>query len=103
MGKNVTRIAFDTNIIISALLFNNGSLAFLRGQWASQQLTPLVSKQAAQELLRVLEYPKFKLFKSSQNELLADYLPYAEIINVNYDVSDLEVCRDTHDQKFLEL
>lgn len=103
MGKNVARIVFDTNIIISALLFNNGSLSFLREQWASQQLIPLVSKQTAQELLRVLEYPKFKLSKLSQNELLAEYLPYAEIVDVNCDVSDLEICRDVHDQKFLEL
>ena len=103
MGKNVARIVFDTNIIISALLFKNGSLSFLREQWASQQLIPLVSKQTAQELLRVLEYPKFKLSKSSQNELLAEYLPYAEIVNVNCDVTGLEICRDVHDQKFLEL
>ncbi len=103
MGKNVTRIVFDTNIIISALLFKKGSLSFLREQWASQQLIPLVSKQTAQELLRVLEYPKFKLSKSAQNELLAEYLPYAKIVDVNCDVSDLEICRDIHDQKFLEL
>ncbi len=103
MGKKVTRIVFDTNIIISALLFKSGSLSFLREQWSSQAVIPLVSKETAKELLRVLEYPKFKLSTLEQEELLADYLPYAEIVSVDCDIEDLEICRDVHDQKFLAL
>lgn len=104
MVKNVSRIVFDTNIIISALLFKNGRLSVLREHWASSSIIPIVSTDTAKELVRVFQYPKFKLSKEDQQELLADYLPFTEIIDMNdCKMLDLPICRDLHDQKFLEL
>ncbi len=104
MVKNVSRVVFDTNIIISALLFKNGSLSVLRERWTSSNIIPIVSTDTAKELVRVLQYPKFKLSKPEQQELLADYLPYTEIIDMSEcKTLDLPICRDLHDQKFLEL
>jgi len=104
MVKNVSRIVFDTNIIISALLFKNGSLSVLREKWASSSIIPIVSTDTAKELVRVLQYPKFKLSKTDQQELLADYLPFTEIIDMSKcKTFDLPICRNLHDQKFLEL
>lgn len=37
------RVVFDTNVVLSALLFRSGTLAWLRGQWAAGQVTPLAS------------------------------------------------------------
>lgn len=36
----------------------------------------------ARELLRVLEYPKFGLSPADRDEILAEYLPYAELVSL---------------------
>jgi len=98
------RAVFDTNIVLSALLFTNGQLTWLRSAWEKQLLTPIVSKEITEELLRVLAYPKFKLSKEQRNNLLAEYLPFAEtfVVNTKQD-DDIPLCRDKDDQVFLSL
>jgi len=51
--------------------------------------------------MRVLAYPKFKLSAEDRHELIAAYLPCCEIVEA-VNASPL-VCRDTNDQKFLDL
>ncbi|MFV1985176.1 MAG: putative toxin-antitoxin system toxin component, PIN family [Thiohalomonadales bacterium] len=98
------RAIFDTNIVLSALLFPNGRLAWLRSAWENGLLVPVVSKEIIEELLRVLEYPKFKLSKEDRRELLADYLPYTEVIVIDKNQRGVTpVCRDKKDQMFLVL
>lgn len=97
------RIVLDTNIVLSALLFNAGRLAWIRQAWQRQQLQPLVCKETASELLRVLAYPKFKLSASEQEELLADFLPYADVVELPTPWPALPACRDEKDQVFLVL
>ena len=48
------RVVFDTNCIISALVFSKKKMAWLRYRWQSGEIVPLVSKDTANELLRVL-------------------------------------------------
>lgn len=104
MGKEINRVVFDTNIIISALVFRSNSLNFLHDYWLQKRIIPLVSKATAEELIRVLSYPKFKLNQTEQNELLSDYLPSTEIITITPEqIKNLPQCRDIHDQKFIEL
>ena len=74
------RIVLDTNCLVSALVFSGNKLAWLRYAWQSGEIVPLVSKVTANELLRVLMYPKFKLTHEEQALLLADFLPYAETV-----------------------
>jgi len=95
------QVVFDTNSVISALVFGRGRLAWLRQAWASGALVPLVCTQAAQELLRVLAYPKFGLTKDEMDELLGDFLPFAEIVEVVKE--DYPACRDPDDRVFLAL
>ncbi|MCC5867805.1 MAG: putative toxin-antitoxin system toxin component, PIN family [Gammaproteobacteria bacterium] len=97
------RVVLDTNIILSALLFDAGRLAWVRHAWQRQQLQPLVCKATANELLRVFAYPKFKLTEAEQQDLLADFLPYAEVVELPDPWPELPVCRDKHDQVFLVL
>ncbi len=66
------RVVIDTNLVLSALVFAQGRLIPLRRAWQNQQVEPLVSKVTAAELIRVLNYPKFKLSALDQQELLAD-------------------------------
>jgi len=99
----IHRVVLDTNIVVSALLFATGRLAWIRQAWQGRQLQPLVCKASTNELLRVLAYPKFKLSAAEQRELLADFLPYAEVVELPDTRPDLPACRDEKDQVFLVL
>jgi putative PIN family toxin of toxin-antitoxin system len=62
---------------------------------------PLLSRETAAELVRVLAYPKFRLSLADRHELLAEFLPYCEVIDVTKRCEAL--CRDKKDQPFLDL
>ena len=51
----------------------------------------------------MLAYPKFKLTLEEQHDLLADYLPWAEIFRVPDPPPRTPACRDPHDVPFLQL
>jgi putative PIN family toxin of toxin-antitoxin system len=95
------RVVFDTTTVVSALLFPGGRLAWLRQHWREGGCVSLISRPTAAELIRVLRYPKFRLSPEDAQELLADYLPYCEVIERTERCSC--VCRDANDQPFLDL
>ncbi len=97
------RVVFDTNTVVSALLFPTGSLAWLRQSWHGRTVIPLANKATMQELYRVLSYPKFILAAADREELLSDYLPFAELVTTPARPPALPQCRDPDDQKFIEL
>ena len=105
MGSPIVtlRVVFDTNTVISALLFSEGRLAWLRTAWRQCTIVPLISKATTEEIIRVLGYPKFHLDAADQEELLGDFLPFAEIIDAVLPTGEAPICRDKHDQIFLEL
>ncbi len=94
-------MVFDTTTVVSALLFANGRLAWLRQHWRECACVPLVSRATAAELTRVLRYAKFRLRSEDARELLADYLPHCEVIDRVERCTT--VCRDANDQPFLDL
>lgn len=96
------RTVLDTNVLVSALLFPEGSTNWLRRMWRSKTILPLVSRETASELVRVLGYPKFSLARHEREDLLADYLPYCEPVMVEEPLS-LPDCRDPFDRPFLAL
>jgi uncharacterized protein len=95
------RIVFDTTTVVSALLFANGRLTWLRQHWRDAACIPLVSRPTVAELTRVLSYPKFHLSADDRTELLAEYLPYCEIVDPLQRCP--AICRDPKDQPFLDL
>ena len=97
------RVVFDTNTVVSALLFTKGRLAWLRPVWRQGSVVPLVTKATTEELLRVLAYPKFQFAQDEREELLGEFLPFVEIVDVPSLTDDLPRCRDPQDQKFLQL
>ena len=105
MGSPIVtlRVVFDTNTVISALLFSKGRLAWLRAVWQQGTIVPLISKATTEEIVRVLTYPKFHLDAAEQEELLGDFLPFAEIIDAVLPTGEVPICRDKYDQIFLEL
>lgn len=95
------RVVFDTTTVISALLFEYGKLAWLRAHWQEKDCLPLVCRETIAELTRVLAYPKFRLSLVDRHELLAEYLPYCETVEL-MNVCPV-ICRDPKDQPFLHL
>lgn len=97
------RVVLDTNVVLSALVFAGHGPALLRRAWQAGHILPLASTATARELVRVLAYPKFKLDAAEQEELLADYLPWAEVVEIPEPPPRVPDCRDVHDLPFLHL
>jgi putative PIN family toxin of toxin-antitoxin system len=95
------RVVFDTNVVLSALLFRAGRLDWLRAHWQESCVVPLISPATARELTRVLGHSKFRLSEQYRLEALALYLPYCESLDP-VDKCPVE-CRDSKDQLFLDL
>ena len=97
------RLVLDTNVVLSALVFGGGTAGRLRRLWQQGAFVPLASTATAQELVRVLAYPKFGLSAADQEELLADYLPYATTVRIPEPAPRVPLCRDPLDVPFLHL
>ena len=95
------RVVFDTNAVLSALLFNHGRLNWLVGHWRAGECVPLLSRATAAELARIFAYPKFRLTAIEQLEALSEYIPYCEEVEVGQ--SCPVICRDAKDQPLLDL
>jgi putative PIN family toxin of toxin-antitoxin system len=95
------RVVFDTNVVLSALLFTHGRLSWLVGHWQAGNCVPLVSRATAAELTRILAYPKFQLSVDEQFEALASYIPFCEAVDIAKSCPVL--CRDPEDQSLLDL
>ncbi len=101
--KAPPRVVLDTNVVLSALLFGGGPPAPVRAAWLAGRIVPLASAATAQELVRVLAYPKFKLTAAEQQDLLADYLPWVRVVRVPEPPPVAPPCRDPFDLPFLHL
>jgi uncharacterized protein len=101
--RSAPRAVLDTNVVLSALLFSRGRLARLPLEWRQASFHPLVSRATAEELMRTLAYPKFKLTVEEQRELLADYLPYCTTVDMPGKPPRTPPCRDAFDVPFLQL
>lgn len=98
------KVVLDTNVAVSALVFPFGTLNWLRDAWKAGTLVPVLDAACADELIRVLTYPRFQLTERDIAELLGDYLPWTEVVeSVSSVESGIPTCRDPADQKFLTL
>ena len=97
------RAVLDTNIVLSALVFRQGRLVPIRRVWQQRSFHPLVSTATVAELIRALNYPKFKLTAEERDELLADYLPFCTTIRMPSKPPRTPPCRDPFDVPFLQL
>jgi putative PIN family toxin of toxin-antitoxin system len=89
--------------VLSALLFGSGPAARVRAGWQGGQFVPLASTATAHELVRVLAYSKFRLSAVEQHELLADVMPWVQVVRVPDPPPTVPACRDPHDLPFLHL
>ncbi len=96
------RVVLDTNVLLSALLFAQGRLSWLRNSWQVGVIVPVLSAATTRELIRVLAYPKFKLQPLERDQLLGDLLPWCETWRAPL-TSSSHTVRNGHDQLFLDL
>lgn len=104
--SGLRKVVLDTNVVVSALLFRQGETHQIRRLWQEQVVQPLVSAQTVMELVRVLAYPKFRLSAQDREDLLAEYLPYAQVVKPEdhrNPIQRVPSCRDPFDDMFLEL
>lgn len=92
---------FDTNIIVSALLFEDSKPA-LALQEALHQGNLLLSMEVAEELAEVLRRSKFDrhLKRKTREEFLRAFILDAVFVEI---IKTIQVCRNPKDNKFLEL
>lgn len=96
-----SRYVFDTNVLISALLFTDsvpGRAVFA----AIERGTLLVSEETVGEVAEVLGRSKFDRYVTAEERgrFLAALLRQAELVEVE---GEVRVCRDPKDDKFLSL
>ena len=95
-------VVADTNVLLSAYLFRNSTLAWLRAEADAGRLTFAFDPPTAAELKRVLAYPKFNLHEREQTSVLLRVLVNALVFeNAAPADANLPTCRDAADQKFL--
>lgn len=99
--KNEVRYVFDTNVLISALLFENSKPAqALRYALANGEL--LLSLDLLEELNEVLGRERFNRYLTTEEreEFLEALIEQAVLVEINENVQE---CRDPKDNKVLEL
>jgi putative PIN family toxin of toxin-antitoxin system len=94
------RIVFDTNVLISALIFR-GRLGVMVELWREGRILPLLSRETFEEFRDVLDYPKFCLNEEEKEVLVGEVMRFFEVIEIRHAVSG--VCADPDDDKFLAL
>ncbi|MGH8648337.1 MAG: putative toxin-antitoxin system toxin component, PIN family, partial [Burkholderiales bacterium] len=88
---------------VSALVFREGRLGWLREALEAGRIVPLVSAETVAELVRVLAYPKLKLSDEETKNVLAHYMEHAEAVREVSASVRIPECRDPDDRIFLRL
>lgn len=90
----------DTNILISAVLFENGNEARILEEAIETRVTLLAGVETLEEFLEVLSRPKFRFASSDVLNVFQGIVGLSEVV-LGSSKADVE-CRDPDDQKFLD-
>ncbi|MDB5803327.1 MAG: toxin-antitoxin system toxin component, family [Betaproteobacteria bacterium] len=103
------RLVLDTNVWLDWLVFDDAQVAPLRAAQNTGEAAIFIDAACAEELRRVLDYSLRKqvLAPEAQARALAECLKVAQPVPAGETdqrpLPPLPLCRDTDDQKFLEL
>ena len=95
-------IVLDTNVVLDLFHFNDPLTQPLRTALTGGALRAAVAESTFGEWTRVLAYPAFRLSTEQQDALHAQYLSCCTVVALPV-VPGVPRCRDTDDQKFLDL
>jgi putative PIN family toxin of toxin-antitoxin system len=99
--SNSARYVFDTNTLVSAILFEHSTPGQALRR-ALKQGEILVSPATLEELAEVLQREKFNRYVTAaeREEFLETFIERATFIEPT---EEIRICRDAKDDKFLEL
>lgn len=101
MKAKKQKIVFDTNVVISTLLFG-GELDGIRRLWQKKKITFLISRDVLEEYIKVLAYPKFSLTEEKIKSIVEEeLLPFVTTVRVKSRINHIK--DDPDDDKFLAL
>lgn len=95
------RIVVDTNVLLSGIFYEKGNEAQILRLVLDGGATMLASLETLEELKEALERPKFKLTPAESLAAFQIILSKSEVVLTIEKA--LEKCRDTDDQKFVDL
>lgn len=100
-------MVLDSNIWVDLLVFRDPHVEPIRAALEAGTIAPVIRADCREELRRVLAYPQFARFDVDIDAALAtvDRLASLEAAppQADYDAIRLPRCKDTDDQKFVEL
>ena len=97
------RLVLDTNTVLALWHYQDPALNALRSAVNTPHVVLLAREDALSELVRVLNYPQFKLTEQAQSALFTHYAERVQLCPPNLNGVRLPLCRDPDDQKFLEI
>ncbi|SPA24144.1 conserved hypothetical protein, DUF132 [Cupriavidus taiwanensis] len=101
------RVVLDSNIWVDLLVFQDPHVEPIRAALEAGTIAPVIRADCREELRRVLAYPQFARFEIDIGAALAtvDRLASLEALPPQADCDALRLprCKDTDDQKFVEL
>ncbi|ULX53590.1 PIN family protein [Cupriavidus taiwanensis] len=101
------RVVLDSNIWVDLLVFQDPHVEPIRVALEAGTIAPVIRADCREELRRVLAYPQFARFEVDIGAALAtvDRLASLEAAPPEADCDALRLprCKDTDDQKFVEL
>jgi putative PIN family toxin of toxin-antitoxin system len=104
---SVPRVVLDSNIWVDLLVFRDPHVEPIRTALAAGAIAPVIRADCREELRRVLAYPQFARFAVDIDAALAevDRLATLEPAPAQEDADAIRLprCKDTDDQKFIEL
>ena len=104
---NTPRVVLDSNIWVDLLVFRDPHVEPIRAALEAGAVTPVIRADCREELRRVLAYPQFARFAVDIDAALAtvDRLTSLEPAPTEAEAGAISLprCKDTDDQKFIEL
>ncbi len=81
--ERAERVVLDPVWLLHGLLGSDARAQRVRRAWQTGLIRPLVSAESVKRLMRAMAYPALGLTLDDQQELLADFLPYAAVVKLD--------------------
>ncbi len=101
------RVVLDSNIWVDLLVFGDPHVRPILEALEARTIAPVIRADCREELRRVLAYPQFARFAVDIDAALATVDRFSTLeplpLQEHADAIRLPLCKDTDDQKFVEL
>ena len=99
MGERKLKVVLDTNVLISALGWS-GPPSDCLDLIIEEEIINFISKPILEELMDVMDYPKFKFTEEEKEDFLEIEISYSILVEPEEEVKMIK--EDPDDNKFLE-